>query len=1078
MKKLFGLILACMCCVLSISAQRTVTGMITDNSGEAMIGANVLVDGSTLGTITDIDGSFSLSVPDDATKLLVSYTGYSNQTVDIVGINTVSIILAEGQILDEIVMTATGISRNSREITYANQTVSSDQLNSAPNKNALEALRGKAAGVKITTGSGSVGASNRIVLRGESSLTGNNNALIVVDGIPINNSTSKGGATTSLFSAQDGYADYGNRFNDLNPEDIESVTVLKGASATAIYGSRGASGVLVITTKKGANMDDGEISIGYSNTTSLEKAYVQFQRQDQFGQGFGLPFSTVPSFDTGENWSWGPRFDGVVRPWTSPVDADGDGQAEYLSRPFSAVDNQLDHLFNIGRTFVNNVNVSGRKGGFNFYSSYGNTKQFGIFDNTDYTRHSIKFAAGAKMSEKLNAQFSVNYANVDQNTTLEGYRPFEGQNAYANAVQSPVNIPFNELRDYNSPFHDFGGYYGSYTSNPFFILNEFENRGVVNNFLGSFQLNYEPIENLNLMGRVGANFVNTEVNESTPVYAYEPHIAWENNLQYGERGNRANNAGEYFNLNSTSLNTDYVLQASYKKDLNESGSMTLEPTVGYNLFKRRIRSLSNRTVGGLTIPGWYDLNNAPDVNPTPDAENYWIYGIYGQMRFGLDNKLFLDYSIRQDNSSTLPVGSNSFLYQSIGASAVVSDYLDLPEGGNLNYLKLRASYGTTGKDAPIYRLYSTYVSNPTIQSLANGFDVLNSGGTTVGNRIGNPNLKPELTTTLELGVDGGFFNNRVNLEYTYYTSNHSKQLVDINLAPSSGFSETTENIGRMTNKGHEVHLNLKPLEGVVRGLAWDIDLLYSKNINKVIEITDPENDGDELVIGALPGNINIVAKEGLPFGSFKGAVVATDDLGRTIVDATGLPILADDEAVFGSYQPDFLMSYSTTIGYKGFAVNVLLDQKKGGQFLSYTKDNTEFNGTALTTLINDREAFVVENSVVENGDGTFSENMEETNPYDYLRVQPLSTHLIDASFIKLRELGLTYTAPRSLINKLPVSNLTVGIFGKNLKFWLPEENTFADPEVNGPDQAGNATGVETTQTPPSKSYGVRLSVNF
>lgn len=1082
MKKLSLLFSMMMFVVGFTMAQRTVTGTITDVDGLSLIGANVTAEGTTVGTITDIDGNFTLKVPADVNALVVSYTGFTTKNIPLGTSDVVNVVLLEGLELGEVVVTATGIDRNSREISYANQTVSSEDLNSAPNKNALEALRGKAAGVKITTGSGSVGASNRIVLRGESSLTGNNNALIVVDGIPIDNASSRGGATTGLFSAQDGYADYGNRFNDLNPEDIESVTVLKGASATSLYGSRGASGVLVITTKKGSGKD-GKVDVSVNSTTSVEQAYVLLQRQDRYGQGFGLPFAANPSFDSGENWSWGPEFDGVVRPWTSPVDADGDGNAEFLSRPYSAVPNQLENFFRTGRTFANNFALSGTKGGYDFYASYGNVKQFGILDNTDYTRHNIKISAGAKLTEKLKASVSITYANTDQNTALEGYRPFEGQNAYANAVQSPVNIPLHELRDYNSPYHNFDGYYGSYTSNPYFILNEFGNHGNINNLLGAATLNYEPIPKLNLMARFGINNVSTNLDESIPVYQYNPHFVWFDNLDYSLRGNRSNNVGEYFELEGVNINKDYTLQANYLFDLNESGSLTLSPTVGWNLFQRSTRTLSSRTVGGLIVEDWYNLGNSQGaLNTTETNSDYWLYGIYGQLQFGYQNKLFFDYSARNDYSSTLPPGSNSFFYQAVGASAIISEFVDFGSPSGVSFMKLRASYGTTGKDAPLYALYARNQANPTIQSLANGHDLFfphnANSGVTVGNQIGNDQLKPELTTTAELGLDAGFFENKVNLEYTYYSSNHKDQLVIVNLPSSTGFSSTTLNIGEMTNKGHELKLNLKPIDGMWSGVTWDVDFLYAKNTNEVVEIIDPETDGNELVVGNLPGEVDIYAIEGQPYGTFKGTVNKTTPDGRVIVDATGLPVEGSELVNLGSYQPDYTLSYGTTVGYKGLKLNVLFDQKVGGHFLSFTKDLVEFNGTSLTTLIGDRGAFVVENSVVENPDGTYSENTVATNPYDFIRNEPFSTHLIDASFIKLRELGLTYQLSNSLLNKLPFSNLSVGVFAKNLKFWLPEENTFADPEVNGPGLTGNATGVETTQTPPSRSFGVRLSANF
>lgn len=341
MKRFYLALIVLMGVFISVNAQdRTITGVVTGEDDIGLPGVNVVVEGTTTGAVTDYDGRYSVRVPKGYNTLVFSYIGYKSVAQELDASNTLDLVLMEDlAALEEVVVTALGTERNSREVVYANQTVGSEDLMTTPNKNTLEALRGKTAGVKITTGSGSVGSSSKIVLRGEASLTGNNNALIVVDGIPIENDATFGGAQ----EGEGGYADYGNRFNDINPEDIESVTVLKGASATSLYGSRGASGVLLITTKKGAK---GKPKINFSSTASVEQAYVLLQRQDQYGQGLINPDGST-NLDSGENFSWGPAFDGVVRPWTSPVDSDGDGTLEYLSRPYENVDNQLRNFFRL-----------------------------------------------------------------------------------------------------------------------------------------------------------------------------------------------------------------------------------------------------------------------------------------------------------------------------------------------------------------------------------------------------------------------------------------------------------------------------------------------------------------------------------------------------------------------------------------------------------------------------------------------------------------------------------------------------------------------------------------------------------
>ncbi len=1062
----------------ALMAQRTVSGTIADADGEALIGANVIVKGTTIGTVTDFDGRYELEVPEDATTLVVSYTGFESQEIELGVSNVIDVSMSEGIYLTEAVVTALGIDRNSRDVAYANQTVEAEDLLSAPNKSTLEALRGKVAGVKISQGSGSVGASTRIVLRGEGSLTGNNNALIVIDGIPIDNDATRSGDPNNRLGnfAQDGYADFGNRFNDLNPNDIESVTVLKGPSATSLYGSRGASGVLLITTKNGSGKD-GKIEVGINSSFSVEEAYVLMQRQDRYGQGFGIPFQPIPGRDSGENWSWGPEFDGVVRPWTSPVDADGDGDLEYLSRPYSAVDNQIEKFFDLGNTLSNSIYFSGAKDNFTYYASYSNTDQEGILQNTGYNRNTFKLASSAKVAERFSTNFSISYSLVTQNTAQEGQRPFEGQNAYANALQAPVNIPYNELRDYNSPFHDFKGFYGSYTVNPYFVLNENVNEGKIRNLIGNVGLTYNLTSNWDISAKFGLNNVQTDVRQAVPQYAYEDHLVWGDNLNPTPRGGRQTFAGAYSETDLNNTNLDFTGLTNYGLSLTDDISADI--SAGFNWFDRKTERLYGETVGGIVVPGFYDLSNSVSTPRAVDGESHYrIMGLFGNVRFGWQNKVFLEYSARNDWSSTLPEENNSFFYQAVGASAVMTDIFNV-ESDVLSFLKLRASYGTTGKDAGLYLLEPVFVANPTLQSLGNNHDLFfpvnGQAGFTQGNRIGNPDLKPELTTTFEAGIDASFLKDRINLEYTYYNSDHTDQIVIVTLPSSSGYTSTVANLGEMNNKGHELAVTLRPLVNS-NGLNWDINLLYAKNENEVISV-NPEANQDELTIDNFAG-VTTVAKVGLPYGTFKGLVVDRDPQGRMIVDASGLPSYTNQQDYLGSYQPDYTASLGTTIGFKGLSANVLFDVRQGGQFLSYTKDLVEFNGTALTTLIGDREAFVVEDAVVMDADGNFVENTIPVAPYDFVRNKPFSEHLIDASFVKLREVGLRYQVPGSVLDKLPFKSANVGLFAKNLRFWLPDENTFADPEINGPALTGNATGIETTQTPPSKSYGVTLGLVF
>ena len=1071
MKKLSLVLVLALFSISMVLAQRTVTGTVVDEGGMPLIGVSILAKSTTTGTVSDIDGTYSLQVPEGVTHLVFSYTGFESREVELGATNVVDVSLSEGITLSDVVVTGLGIDRNSRGVVYANQTVDADELLSSPNKNTLEALRGKAAGVRLTTGSGSVGASTRIVLRGEGSLTGNNNALIVVDGIPIDNESTSAG--DGISGSESGYADHGNRFNDINPDDIESVTILKGPSATSLYGSRGASGVVLITTKSGSK--DGKMRVDINSSYSVEEAYILFQRQERFGQGYDNLH-----FDSGENWGWGPAYDGVPRPWTSPIDADGDGALESLVRPYSVVPNQHQEFFNRGNTASNSISLSGSKDGFGYYMSYSNTNQNGILDGTDYQRNTFTASANAQLSERLKANFKISYANTGQNTAQEGARAFEGNNAYSMVLQSPGNIPFGELRDYTSPFHDINGYWGSYSSvNPYFILNEYGNEGKINNFLGNASLTYNVLPGLDIVGRFGANVVNTNIETWTPAFTPATQLVWGDDFSLTSRNTKHSSVGDYTNYNKQSINYDVTAMAVYNKDINADWNVNV--TAGYNLFQKESEILLGQTTGGLVVPGWYNLSNSVQAARSSQTNTlYRIYGLLGNATLGYKNYAFLELSARNDWSSTLPAENNSFLYGAAGVSLIATEMLDV-ESDVLNFLKLRASYGTSGKDAGLYLLNSTFVGNPTIQSLGDFslfFPLNGQPGFTAGNRIGNPGLKPELTTTFEVGADIGLFNDKVSIEYTYYSSDHSDQIVQISLPRSSGYTQTVSNIGKMTNKGHEVSLGIRPIAGMVPGLNWELFGTYAKNVNKVEKITD---EIDELTVFGPHRGVSIVAKEGLPFGTFKAQAPLTNDAGQVIVDPnTGFPLYTEGDEYFGSYQPDYTMGFGTNLSYKGFGFNILFDVKEGGSFFSLTQFSTEFNGTAAHTAEYNREPFVFPNAVYENADGTFSPNDIEITEQDYFtNYDPApSTYLVDASFVKLREIGLSYQLPTRIVSKASIQAATLSIFARNVKFWLPDENIFSDPEINGPGTTGNANGIETTQTPPSRSLGVNLKLTF
>lgn len=1091
MKQLITTLLMVALTTAAVVAQRSIMGVVSGSDGELLIGATVAVKGTTVGTRTDVNGKYTLSAPDGSTTLVVSYTGYKTKEVTLGTSNAVDVTLEEGTNLSEVVITATGLTRNKSDVVYANQTVNSEDLNAVTNRSVLNSLQGKVAGVKIGSSSGAVGASTRVVLRGETSLTQGNNALIVIDGVPVNNSTASGGGGTGKGGDRDNYVDFGNRGNDISPEDVESVTVLKGPAATSLFGSRGGSGVILITTKKGQKGEKANIQV--TSSYSFDEAYLLYKNQQEYGSGYQTCNGCGGGVNIfmGENFSWGAPLDGRLIPWTAaPADADGNliplsnGKIEQLVRPYSAVKNNLQSFFDIGNTARNSVSISGGTDKTTYYIAYTNFNNNGIVHNTKLNKNNLMVNVGSQFSSKLRSDFSMNYTKTKQRGAIEGGYPFgfsSGTPAMAFVTQTPPNIPLNELRDYNSPYNDFKGFYGQYSINPYYILDQQNVSNTVDNVVSSASLTFTPIQHLSITGRISTNFITSNVTQQNPKFMYERALSWSD----GELSDFENPRTTNFSLGSYQESTDrsilmtYDAFANYSRQLGDDFKLTA--TLGFNSIDNSDRYVAGTTVGGLVIPEFYDLTNSAE-SPRSEASSfrYRLMGGYGNASLGFRNWLFGEYSARQDYSSTLPAGNRGFFYQGGGISIVPTN-LESFHAGPLSNLKFRAGLGSAGKDAPRYRLNTYYGLNPLLLDLGSDYQIrfpFNSiPGAQKLSLIGNPNLKPELSVTAEAGVDIGLFNDRIEIEYTYYNINSRNQIVDANIPWSSGYSVVPINIGRMVNKGHELALRLHVIKS--RMFDWRLYGSWSKNNNVVKEIIKNESNTDELAIYsglvhfAGHGSLNLIAAEGQPFGTYKGTTYEYDSNGKIIVDASGNPMQSSTLHYLGNYQPKWLASLGTEIMIgKHLSIRALVDGRKGGLFYSGTKVSTEFNGTASTTLLNDRQPFVVENSV--NADGTA--NTTETQAYSYFKAAPASTFLLDASYLKLRELAISYELPSSKLGVF--KGITVGLFAKNLKYWVAKENTFADPEVGGVGANSDAFGIETTTTPTSRSFGAEIKLNF
>jgi TonB-linked SusC/RagA family outer membrane protein len=739
---LFGLLMT----VQVMAQNRTITGVVTDASnGEALIGVSVSGKGTSIGTVTDFDGVYSLSVPKDVTTLVFSYVGYTSVERPVTALKMDVKMASEATQIDEVVVSAYGLNRNKGEISYQNSKVTSDELNTSGSQGALSALQGKVAGVKISKSGGNVNSSTRVVIRGESSFSGNNNALVVVDGVIVNNSSFSGGDGNGGSNV-----DYGNRGNDINPDDIESINVLTGPSATTLYGSAGNGGVLIITTKSGkaAAAAGKKFKVGYNTSFTVESPYILMQRQNEFGQG--LWKNGGGTVDLGENFSWGPKFDGVVRPWTSPINLNG--ETVQLERPYSAIDNQLESFFDLGKTWSNNLSFEGGNEKFTYYAGFNYVDNKGIVPHSWFKRYGFTVNTTANLSDKLTMESSVKYVRTNQRGSVEG-SSFSTNSAYFTALQTPAGIPFNEIRDYNNPFHDFNGYYGSYTVNPYYLLDNTYNLNDADNLMGSIALKYRPVKGLEITSRIANNFVIGNTYESTPVYAYSDHQVLQDIgggiLVYGDRPRENNsNIGEYTESFAKSNTLDFNNIAAYTKDWEK---FRLGVTGGINITDFSNKTVGGTTLGGLITPGFYNLSNSVEIakasNTFGQTRNIRTFGM---IDLGIWKALNVNYSFANEWSSTLPEGSRGFFYNSGGVSFVASDLFKNPNKW-VNYVKIRGGVGTQGNGATRYALNSVFVASPDFTPTGSypiQFPFGGVAGFSTGNVIGNPTLTPEKITFL------------------------------------------------------------------------------------------------------------------------------------------------------------------------------------------------------------------------------------------------------------------------------------------------------------------------------------------
>ncbi len=1055
--KLWFFSLSLLVCFLSFdishAQELTVQGkVIAADDDQPVPGVTVLVKNTDIGTITNLEGIYTINVPSFSDTLLFSFVGMEPVEIAVDGRQEIDVVMEQELYeMQEVVVTALGIKRESKALGYSATSVEGDDLMKGEDRSMLNSLQGKVAGVNITSASGAPGSSTRIIMRGFSSLGGSNQPLFIVDGMPVNNSQT---GSTSI----NGGTDFGNKVNDLNPDDIESVTVLKGAAGTALYGSRAANGVIVITTRKGESTEEGRSQITFSSGYTMERPLRLVKYQNDFGQGIN---GNAVAY---ENMSWGPRFDSKMRPWGNIVDN------AVRVKPYRALPSNVEEFFDTGRSFNNALSISGGNSGTTYYLSYSNVLADGIFptDADKYNRHTVALRSSTRFSERLNSSTSINYVKKQNSYVPTGQGE---QSVYNQIMQTPRDISLREISNINSKWNTIDNYYSLYTINPYFILHKNGNENNEDRVYGNLELDYAIAEPFSAKLRVGADVSNEQTKQWSA--KIDPH----GNNEFSALRDPGNNVES--SRYRMEINSDFIL--NYTKSF---GDISVDALVGHNINQRSYKGISVASNDQLIEDFPHLSNTTQSQTGSEYSQIRRLTGIYTSVNMSFKNYLFLTATARNDWSSTLPEQNNSFFYPGVNAGFVFTDLFPGLKSF-MPYGKIRAGWARVGNDAPPYSIYSTFTTG----YHSDGFGYLSyplTGGINayeLGNQIGNENLQPELSTEFELGTDLRFFANRLGIDFTWYDRTITDLIWAAPIAYTSGYGSQLINLGEITNRGVEALLNIVALR--TKNVEWEFSLNFTKNNNKLVRLND---ELDKVVITGI-GQIQFVGKAGRPVGIFEGRTVTRDDQGRIIVDNTGIPKPSEDLVEYGTSEYDYMTGGSTRLRLGNFSVSATVDVRQGGIMYSRTKEISHWSGTVPRTTYNMREPFIVPNSVYEidqddNGDPVYTENtipVDRAHILDYwanggTEIDGIS--FIDKSFIKLREVVAMYRLPVSWLKKMPIESIQLSAVGKNLLLWTPAGQYYIDPEMTtfGNDLAADFG--EFSATPAVRSITFNLRMNF
>lgn len=1048
-KGLFTLILLMFS--IAVFSQNVLKGIVVDRQKEPLPGVSVVLKSSPKNsTATDIDGSFSLKVSQELPVTLVfNYLGYRAQEVDVYDASEpLNVILSDNiNVLDEVVVTALGITREKKSLGYTTQEIKSDALAGNQESNLLNGLSGKLAGVRITNSQGDMGSS-RIIIRGETSIAGRNDPLFIVDGVPVDNSQlSVGGATR----------DFRNAIADLNPSDIESMSVLKGPNAAALYGSRAAHGVVLITTKSGK----GKKGIGVSVTSGISFARVTTlpKFQDVFGQGASGKFSYVDGKGSGVNdgvdESWGPKMDGRLIP-------------QFHSRgeavPFVAHPDNVKDFFDTGVTYDNGISISGSDEKYDFRLGVNYQDQRGTVPNTQIKKTNFSLNTNYQLTKRVKVGATANYIVTDVPNLPGGPSGNRAAGVMLQFLWFGRQVDTKELKkDWTNNWNN------SYYSNPYWRANYNTVEQKRNRIIGDIHAEVNLLEGLDFRFRTGTDYYND---------------ARKYKIKYGTNGTPYGSYSEdRYTINEN--NTEALL--NYKKNLN--ADFNLDALAGFNIRNKTYEN-NYQQAPRLAVPDLYTLTNSRDNLISQNTyTKQRVYSVYGSAQLGYKGFAFLNVTARNDWSSTLPRSNRSYFYPSVNASLVLSDALDI-KSSVLDFLKVRGGWSEVGSDADPYQLATVY----NIETNFEGNPILTSSK--IKN---NPDLKPETTRSTEIGAELGLFGNRVHLDVALYNTNSINQILPVKTSATSEYTTQILNAGKINNKGLEIQLEIVPV--VVKDFKWNVGLNYAINKSEV-KILDDAGKLTSFEI-ASSGTTQVLASVGQAYGALYGSVYLRDANGNIIVDSKGLPVKDSQNKVLGHYTPKWTGGLSNTFTYKNIELSALIDASIGGKIYSGTNRTGVYTGVLKSTL-QGRDAdhgglyyyldgstkvlsadgtapagqIVYEDGVIVDGvtaDG--QKNTKVVSAQDYYKslynISEAFTY--KASYIKFREIKVTYTFARSLVKKIGLEGASVSAVGRNL-FFIYKDAPNIDPEVAL--NTGNGQGVESLSLPTTRTYGFNVNLRF